>query len=80
MKEREELQKAVEQRDRLLSRVRQLEGENAELCKDRSETFTRMRAKYMPVKCCRLFARVYSDSCEAAVWTYAHTDADDEEG
>lgn len=44
MREREELKKAIEQTDRLLSRVRQLEGENAELCKEKHEVFVRMRA------------------------------------
>ena len=44
MREREELKKAIEQTDRLLSRVRQLEGENAELCKEKNEAFVRMRA------------------------------------
>ncbi|KAG9267757.1 myosin-16-like [Astyanax mexicanus] len=44
MREREELKKAIEQTDRLMSRVRQLEGENAELCKEKNEAFVRMRA------------------------------------
>lgn len=44
MREREELKKAIEQSDRLLSRVRQLEEENAELSKEKSDTFLKMRA------------------------------------
>ncbi|ROK76659.1 hypothetical protein DPX16_4664 [Anabarilius grahami] len=44
MRDRDELKKAIEQTDRLLSRVRQLEGENSELCKEKHEVFVRMRA------------------------------------
>ncbi|KAI7790675.1 putative myosin heavy chain [Triplophysa rosa] len=45
MREREELKKAIEQMDRLLSRVRQLEGENSELCREKNDVFIRMRAE-----------------------------------
>lgn len=44
MREREELKKAIEQTDRLLSRVRQLEGENSELCREKNDIFIRMLA------------------------------------
>lgn len=44
MREREELKKAIEQSDRLLSRVRQLEEENAGLSKEKNDTFVKMRA------------------------------------
>lgn len=44
MREREELKKAIEQSDRLLSRVRQLEEENAGLSKEKNDTFLKMRA------------------------------------
>ncbi|XP_016095061.1 putative uncharacterized protein MYH16 [Sinocyclocheilus grahami] len=45
MRDREELKKAIEQTDRLLSRVRQLEGENSELCREKHDVFLRMRAE-----------------------------------
>lgn len=44
MRDREELKKAIEQTDRLLSRVRQLEGENSELCREKHDVFLQMRA------------------------------------
>lgn len=48
MREREELKKAIEQSDRLLSRVRQLEEENAGLSKEKNDTFVKMRAVSRP--------------------------------
>lgn len=44
MREREELKKAIEQSDRLLTRVRQLEEENAGLSKEKNDTDIKMRA------------------------------------
>lgn len=44
MREREELKKAVEQTDRLLSRVCELEQENAGLYKEKKEVFVRYQA------------------------------------
>lgn len=44
MREREELKKAIEQSDKLLTRVRQLEEENAGLSKENNDTFIKIRA------------------------------------
>lgn len=44
MREREELKKAIEQSDKLLTRVRQLEEENAGLSKEKNDTFIKIRA------------------------------------
>ena len=44
MREREELRRAIEQSERLLSKVRELEEQNTELDKERNEVATRYRA------------------------------------
>lgn len=44
MKDREELIKAIEQTDRLMSRVKQLEEKNDKLCKEKDDSFIRMRS------------------------------------
>lgn len=44
MREREELRRAIEQSDRLLSRVRELEEQNSQLNKEKNEVATKYRA------------------------------------
>lgn len=44
MREREELRRAIEQSDRLLSRVRQLEEQNTQLNEEKNEVATKYRA------------------------------------
>ncbi|KAJ8413744.1 hypothetical protein AAFF_G00082510 [Aldrovandia affinis] len=44
MRESEELKRAIEHTDRLLSRVHELEEENAGLCKEKNEVFVRLQA------------------------------------
>lgn len=44
MREREELRRAIEQSDRLLSKVRELEEQNAQLNKEKNEVATKYRA------------------------------------
>lgn len=44
MREREELRRALEQSDRLLSKVRELEEQNTQLHKDKNEVATKYRA------------------------------------
>nr|XP_017213980.1 putative uncharacterized protein MYH16 [Danio rerio] len=59
MKDRDELKKAMEQSERLQSRVQQLEEENTELSRQKHEAFVRMRAVSPYLYCtfnCRLSA------------------------
>ena len=44
MREREELRRAIEQSDRLLSKVRELEEQNTQLNKEKNEVATKYRA------------------------------------
>ena len=44
MREREELRRAIEQSDRLLARVQELEEQNTQLGKDKNELATKYRA------------------------------------
>lgn len=44
MREREELRRAIEQSDRLLSRVHELEEQNTQLNKEKNEVATKYRA------------------------------------
>lgn len=44
MREREELKKAIEQTDRLLSRVRELEEENSRLGREKNEALVKKRS------------------------------------
>lgn len=44
MREREELRRAIEQSDRLLSKVRELEEQNSQLSKEKNEVATKYRA------------------------------------
>ena len=44
MREREELKRAIEQTDRLLSRVRELEEENSRLGREKNEALAKKRS------------------------------------
>lgn len=44
MREREELRRAIEQSDQLLSKVRELEEQNTQLNKEKNEVATKYRA------------------------------------
>lgn len=49
MREREELRKAIEQSDRLLSKVRELEQQNTQLNKEKNEVVTKYQAVSVPL-------------------------------
>lgn len=53
MREREELRRALEQSDRLLSKVRELEEQNTQLDKEKNEVATKYRA-VSPLPCTAL--------------------------
>ncbi len=54
MREREELRRAIEQSDRLLSKVRELEEQNVQLNKEKNEAATKYRAVSLLLCCISL--------------------------
>lgn len=51
MREREELRRAIEQSDRLLSRVQELEEQNTQLNREKNEVATKYRAVSLLLLC-----------------------------